>query len=374
MINETQAKSILRKHKKIDSWFLTHYGLNLYRGCIHNCAYCDGRSETYRVEGDFGKDIEVKTNAIEILTKELDPARKRSPMPKSYMMLGGGVSDSYQPVEKKYELARKTLELIHKFNYPVHILTKSTFVERDMDLIKKINQQSRAIVSYSFSSASDNISKALEPGVSSPSERLASIRKFKQNGIACGMFLMPIIPMITDNPKMIEDTLRKGKEAGIDFVIFGTMTLKEGRQKDYFMNVVDKFFPDFSTSFDILYEHNDKWGGVNPDYYTSASQIFDTIATKLRIPKRIPPYLYRNFLNKNDLVVVMLEHLDYLMKLKNRQNPYGYAAYKISQIDQEIKNLSIKEISGINGIGPVTAKIIEEIIYSGTSKYLENML
>ena len=60
MINEKEAKTILRKKKKIDSWFLTHYGINLYRGCSHNCIYCDGRAESYRVDGDFGKDIAQK--------------------------------------------------------------------------------------------------------------------------------------------------------------------------------------------------------------------------------------------------------------------------------------------------------------------------
>ena len=64
MIKEIRAKTILRRHKKIDSWFMTHYGLNLYRGCLHDCTYCDGRAETYQIEGEFGKDIEVKTNAI----------------------------------------------------------------------------------------------------------------------------------------------------------------------------------------------------------------------------------------------------------------------------------------------------------------------
>ena len=79
-ISEVEAKSILRKHKRIDSWFISHYGMNLYRGCLHNCAYCDGRAEKYYVEGEFGKDVVVKTNALEVLNRELDPKRKRIPL------------------------------------------------------------------------------------------------------------------------------------------------------------------------------------------------------------------------------------------------------------------------------------------------------
>ena len=93
-IREINAKSILRKSKKIDSWFISHYGMNLYRGCNHNCVYCDGRSEGYYVEGEFGRDISVKVNAIDVLRKELDPKGKRTPFKRSFIMIGGGVSDS----------------------------------------------------------------------------------------------------------------------------------------------------------------------------------------------------------------------------------------------------------------------------------------
>ena len=72
-IKEIEAKTILRKYKKIDPWFVSRYGMNLYRGCSHNCVYCDGRAEKYQVEGEFGKNVVVKTNAVDILRLELDP-------------------------------------------------------------------------------------------------------------------------------------------------------------------------------------------------------------------------------------------------------------------------------------------------------------
>ena len=97
-IHEINAKSLLRKMKRIDSWFISDYGMNLYRGCEHNCVYCDGRSEKYQVEGDFGKEIYVKTNALDILRKELDFKRKRKPFKKGYICLGGCVFDSYQHI------------------------------------------------------------------------------------------------------------------------------------------------------------------------------------------------------------------------------------------------------------------------------------
>ena len=236
IIREIEAKSILRKHKKIDSWFISYYGMNLYRGCTHNCVYCDGRSEGYYVDGEFGKDIAVKVNAMEVLSRELDPKKKH--FKRSFIMVGGGVGDSYQPIEKKYQLTRKALLLLSEYSYPVHMLTKSTLIKRDVDILRKINEQSRAIVSFSFSSVNDEISAIFEPGVPSPTERLETIALFKKEGIACGMFLLPVIPFITDTVELMEEAVKKAVEAGVDFVIFGGMTLKEGKQKDYFFNFI----------------------------------------------------------------------------------------------------------------------------------------
>jgi len=147
--------------------------MNLYRGCAHNCVYCDGRSEKYNVDGEFGEDVTVKVNAIELLRRELKPKRKRTPLKKSFIMIGGGVGDSYQPIEKSYQLTRKALELMYEYNLPV-------------DILKNINEQNRAIVSFSFSSVNDKISSIFEPGVPPPSERLKTLAFFKSEGIPCG--------------------------------------------------------------------------------------------------------------------------------------------------------------------------------------------
>src|SRR4030066_1432932 len=86
-IREIEAKSILLKHKKIDSWFISRYGMNLCRGCSHNCVYCDGRSERYQVNGTFGETVSVKINSVEVLARELDPKRRRTKLKPSYIML-----------------------------------------------------------------------------------------------------------------------------------------------------------------------------------------------------------------------------------------------------------------------------------------------
>ncbi len=371
-IKEIEAKSILRKHKKIDSWFLSRYGMNLYRGCTHNCVYCDGRSEGYYVDGEFGKDITVKVNAIEILERELDPKRKRTSFKQGFVMVGGGVCDSYQPIEKKYQLTRKALELIYKHKFPVHILTKSTLIERDIDILKKINEQSKVIISFSFSSVNDKISAIFEPGVPSPTERLKTLALFKKEGIACGMFLLPVIPFITDTPKLIEQAIKKAVEIGLDFIIFGGMTLKEGRQKDYFLNVLKKHYSHLAIEYANIYKQS-KWGEATGEYYNSINSVFNIIAKTYNMPTCIPINLYRDVLSENDLVVVILEHLDYFLKMEGRTSPYSYAAYSISQLKESLSKMK-GSFRKIKGVGKTTENIILEILKTGNSSYYEKLL
>ncbi|MBU4444642.1 radical SAM protein [bacterium] len=370
-IREINAKSILRKHKRIDSWFLSRYGMNLYRGCTHNCVYCDGRAEGYYVDGDFGTEVAGKVNAIEILRRELDPARRRKPLKKGFMMIGGGVGDSYQPIEKQYRISRKALELIAEYQFPVHILTKSTLVKRDIDVLKAINEKNRAIVSFSFSSVDDDISALFEPGVPPPSERLETIKFFKQEGIACGMYLVPVIPFITDKPRLMEDAVRRARDTGVDFINFSGMTLKDGRQKDYFMQTITEHYPDLTSSYRKIYK-SDKWGQASGEYYQSIHQTFSTIIDQYKIPSRMPLRLFSDQIDENDLVVALLDHIDYYLKLSGNRSPYGYASYVISQIKEPLTTMR-GSFCQMKGIGQSIERVIHEILDSGSSSLYERL-
>jgi DNA repair photolyase len=346
--------------------------MNLYRGCTHNCIYCDGRAERYYVEGEFGRDISVKVNALEVLRRELDPKRKRSPLRPGYVMVGGGVGDSYQPVEEKYGLTRKILALLSEKKLPVHILTKSTLVKRDVDLLRKINETNKAIISFSFSSTDESISRIFEPGVPSPKERLETIAFFKENGLACGMFLMPIIPFITDTKEVLEKTIQDAKDAGVDFIICSGMTLKEGKQKEYFYNVLKKYYPNLLLEYQMIYKDS-QWGEAIHEYSDQLHQTFHMLMNLYKIPKRIPLKLFKDILTENDLVIVILEHLDYLLKIEGKRSPFGYAAYSLSQLQVPISTM-LYQLQTIKGIGKTTEKIIQEIIKTGSSTYYERLL
>jgi DNA repair photolyase len=346
--------------------------MNLYRGCTHNCVYCDGRAEGYYVEGEFGSDVAVKINALEILRRELDSKRKHTPFKRSYIMVGGGVGDSYQPVEEKYELTRKTIALLSEKKFPVHILTKSTLVKRDVDILKKINETSKAIVSFSFSSTDETISRIFEPGVPSPRKRLETISFFKDKGIACGMFLLPVIPFITDIREVMEKTIQDAQDVGVDFIILGGMTLKEGKQKEYFLNVLQRYYPKLVLEYQMIYRGS-KWGEAIPEYYDQLYLTFNTLMKEYKIPKRIPLELYKDILSQNDLVIVILEHLDYLLKLEGKKSPFGYAAYSLSQVQQPLSTM-INKLDTIKGVGKTTENIIREILSTGSSTFYEQLL
>jgi DNA repair photolyase len=346
--------------------------MNLYRGCTHNCVYCDGRAEGYYVEGEFGRDVSVKVNALEVLRRELDSRGKRSPLQPGYVMVGGGVGDSYQPVEEKYGLTRKTLALLSEKKFPVHILTKSTLVKRDVDLLRKINETRKVIISFSFSSTDESISRIFEPGVPSPQERLETIAFFKENGLACGMFLMPVIPFITDTKEVLEKTIQDAKDVGVDFIICGGMTLKEGKQKDYFFNILQRYYQNLMLEYQMIYKGS-QWGEAIHEYSDQLHQTFNMLMNLYKIPKRIPPELFKDVLSENDLVIVILEHLDYLLKLEGKRSPFGYAAYSLSQLQVPISTM-LYQLQTIKGVGKTTEKIIQEIIKTGRSTYYERLL
>ncbi len=372
MIHEIQAKTLLRKYKKADSWFLGRYGMNFYRGCVHNCVYCDGRDDKYQVQGEFGKDIAVKINAPDLLRKEIFPSRRRKPLRQGFLLLGGGVGDSYQPAEKNYKIMRKSLKVIAETNFSVHILTKSTLIERDISILKQLNEKTKVIVSFSFSSVDKSLCKMLEPAVPTPEKRLETMQRLQREGISTGMLLMPVVPFISDKQEKIEQSLIAAKNAGASYVLFAGMTLKQGRQKDYFLTTIKKRFPGLEHEYNIIYSGN-KWGGTHPDYSASLNNQFYHLSKKHKIPARIPTGLFADYVEENDKVSILLDQIDYYLRLQGRKSPYGYAAYSISQLKEPVSSMK-HHLQQIKGVGKVTERLIKEIVKTGKSNYLEKLM
>ncbi|MBN2715157.1 MAG: radical SAM protein [Deltaproteobacteria bacterium] len=351
----TNAKSILIRPRRIDSWFVSRAHLNLYRGCTHDCAYCDGRYEGYRVAGDFGRDIVARSNAPMLLDAALNPHRKRNPISSGFIMLGGGVSDSYQPAEKTLCLARQCLEVILKWRQPVHILTKSTLVERDMELLLHIHQVRAALLSISFSTVDDRIARIYEPGCPPPSARLRMMERMIRGGIPVGMFLLPVIPGISDSAANIDESVSAAAAIGASYVVFGGMTLKPGRQMSHFETVIQKAHPTTFAHYPKIFGHQSH-GAADFRYYQRIEQRFVQSARKHQLNRRIPPALFATVCNTDDRIAVIVDQLDYLQRAVNDHQPFK----KLSQLIRSTKNTP--ELNGYTGLSDNLKSLLGSII------------
>lgn len=211
-------------------------GMNIYRGCQHGCIYCDSRSRCYGMEHDF-EDIAVKKNALILLEDAL--RRRRKPC-----MIGtGAMSDPYMPIERTLRYTRGALELIYKYGFGVCLQTKSDTVLDDIDLLKKINENTKCVVQMTLTTADDALCRIIEPAVCPTSRRFEALMRLKEAGIPTVVWLCPILPFINDTVENIEGILGMCGEAGVRGVInFGMgLTLRDGN-REYFYAKLDKHF------------------------------------------------------------------------------------------------------------------------------------
>lgn len=274
-----QAKTLLGHVKQPDDWFGLKYNMNLYRGCQHQCIYCDTRSECYQIE-NFEQEILFKENAIELLRKEL--AAKR--------VIGtiglGSMNDPYQPVETRLKLTHQALEVIAEFGFPLHIITKSDLVLHDLEILKKINQI-YATVSFTITTADDELAAILEPGAPLPSKRFEAMKILSENGIQVGISLMPILPFIEDNAENISAIIEQAHKAGTKYIIpaFG-MTMRN-RQREYFYQKLDEHFPGLKEKY--IRKFGNKYS-CPANNYQQLKKIFEMLCARYEICTRIIPF------------------------------------------------------------------------------------
>src|SRR5436190_2502134 len=205
------TKTIITRNNSPDVGFET--SVNPYRGCEHGCIYCYARP-THEYLGfsaglDFESRIMVKMDAPELLRTELE-----SPRWKPQVLVMSGVTDPYQPVEKKLRITRGCLEVLAKFRNPVAIITKNRLVTRDIDFLRELARYNAAAVNLSVTSLDSKLQRVLEPRTSSPETRLDAIRVLRAAGIPTGVMVAPIIPGLTDHevPKILKACANAGAQ------------------------------------------------------------------------------------------------------------------------------------------------------------------
>ena len=243
-----KTKTILSKEKYGNDWFGIDYKMNLYRGCPHGCIYCDSRSNCYHIDNfDIPKG---KEKCLEILENELSKKRHKG-------VVGiGSMSDTYNPMEIKYEITRNTLKLLSKYNFGVSIDTKSDLILRDLDILKEINSKDNVIIKFTITTPNDELSKIIEPNVCVSSKRFKAIKELSSNGIFTGIIMNPVLPFITDNENDIKKLVKLAYESKAKFIhTYMGMTLREN-QRDYYYEKLDKYFPGLKDKYIKNYKDN----------------------------------------------------------------------------------------------------------------------
>ncbi len=250
----------------------THMGfwsLNPYIGCEFGCTYCYAR-DTHRwtVERmgeeahlSFERDILVKTNLAETIVRTLDPAKLAGEP-----LAIGTSTDPYQPAERRFRLTRRALETLLAYRgIRLSITTKSPLIVRDIDLLGKLAERHEVSVNLSLATLDPRLARRLEARTAVPSARLRAVRRLADAGIRTGLFVMPILPCITDGRRELDLLLAAAKEAGAGFVAWSALRLGPAARR-HFLPHLAKEFPALVERYERHYARNDNAGAA----YTKA--------------------------------------------------------------------------------------------------------
>ncbi len=235
---EDTTRRILSRNDSPDVGF--DLGLNPYRGCSHGCAYCYARP-THEYLGfsaglDFETRILVKRRAPELLREALSsPGWKPAPIMMS------GVTDPYQPAERRLHLTRRCLEVLAEFANPVSVITKSYLVSRDVDLLSELAARGASAVTLSITTLRNDVQRAMEPRASTPARRLGAIRVLARAGVPVGVNVAPVVPGLTDHE--LPAILEAAADAGASFAGYILLRLPHG-VKEIFQGWLGQHFPD----------------------------------------------------------------------------------------------------------------------------------
>ena len=232
---------------RINSNFLPfNWDLNIYRGCEHKCQYCFALySHKYMDSDKFFDEIYVKKNIVESFEKQISSKRWK----KSLVNIGG-VTDSYQPAEKEYKLMPEILKLCIKYRVPISLSTKSKLILRDFDLFAELATFVPVDIACTIATVNENIRKLIEPNASSTEERFNNLKEFSKTKVNTGIFIMPIIPELTDSYNNLNMLYKIAKENNVNYVITTILNLR-GETKISFLKFVKDNLPYLYKSMQI---------------------------------------------------------------------------------------------------------------------------
>jgi DNA repair photolyase len=248
--HEVAARSALN-HVPSSSVMPFSWTINPYRGCSHACLYCYARSTHEYLELDAGRDFDsqivVKVNVAEVLRRELaKPTWQRE------RVALGTNTDPYQRAEGRYRLMPDIARALAESGTPFSILTKGTLLRRDLPLLAELRRDVPISLAMSIAIFDDALQHAVEPGTPSTQARLDTVRAAADAGFAVDVFMMPVIPHLTDSPESLDAALARIRAAGARRVVFGAMHLRPGAKR-WFLRWLERDHPELVPAYRGLY-------------------------------------------------------------------------------------------------------------------------
>lgn len=398
------AKSLIREARpSLFSWAEIY--LNPYQGCYHDCKYCDGKSEGYYMHEDYADRIRVKINAPTLLEQFLKkkgfvPIRgERTSTLVDYLpslkgqadfhnkapfilYIGGGVCDVYQPAERKVRITQKLLQIAHDYSFPVMVLTKNKSVLRDLDLLKKINEDNYACVNFTITLSEEKMQKIFEPRASTTQERFRAIKKLREEGIHSGVYFYPTLPFIGDTDENMEAIYNQAKAVDAEFVYCWGLTLKPGRSKNEFLQTIEKNLPSFLPKYRKLYANNDKYGNLDEKQFKKMDLVWPEVkGFKLGYERGLgytaEHYIPEGRIKINLQISEVLFKIAYikahiLRNSKTEVRELHQTAMFLNTFQQDVSKLKVEEFKKLP-IARSVHPLISEFIKEGKSGYLEKL-
>lgn len=248
--HEVLAKSALNKVPG-QSYVPFGWTINPYRGCTHACLYCFARPTHNYLDLDAGEDFDrqiiVKVNVGEVLQRELArPAWRHEPV-----ALGTN-TDPYQRAEGRYSLMPGIIEALAGSGTPFSVLTKGTLLRRDLPLLVAAREHVPVDLATSIAVYDDELQRSIEPGTPTTAARLATVTAVRDAGFDCSVFLMPILPYLTDTRAHLDDALRSAKAAGATSIIYSALHLR-GAVKPWFFQWLGREHPELVPRYRAMY-------------------------------------------------------------------------------------------------------------------------
>ncbi len=227
------------------------WSLNPYTGCAHRCTFCFVRAFEARADRasgeEYGRSIRVKTNLPEVLAREVG----RRSWKRETVAFGTG-TDPYQPAEGRYRLTRRSIEVLAAARTPFHLLTRGPLIVRDLDVLSEASRRAEVAITFSIPTLDHEIWRRTEPGTAPPRQRLRALRTLVDAGIAAGVGIAPVLPGLSDDPRLLADVVRAARDAGAVSIWGNLLYLKPGT-REHFLECLGRDWPELLPEYERLY-------------------------------------------------------------------------------------------------------------------------